>query len=619
MTDHAQRLEDAEAAHREPPPAAALGHAHADLPVALAWLVDRDLVPQEDARRAVAAAEGLGKDPLLLFRGRVSMADLHEASIRSGTSIEVTRLGDLPEWTQVLNDAGGHLGSTLRNGRLAVIANDKELREQLRCFVVYATGTPKSDISAAVTAVIGARHHIAGRLEVPEQILSNLYGEWDGRGRNGSASLSSDAELHNEFDSICQDAIDLRASDIHISSTGNTGAIHFRIDGNIEHYRDLSADHVRELCSSAYNTLSESSSVKESFNPLKPLDASIERQLRQGLFRFRFSNIPMAPAGFDATLRIIPIGVTTKRQTPSDLGYSQDQTIALDRMFAKSSGMILFAGTTGSGKSTSMANMIRKMAEDNPGKKIRTVEEPVEIMIPGAYQHPVTRINGDRSDFLIMLRQLMRSDPDTIMIGEIRDGDTAEVAIQAVRSGHLCVSTIHADGAPIAYDRLVGMGVTRMDMASVNLMVGVIYQRLVAVLCTHCKVPATGKDVLKTQDVEERLRRVLKVNGGTLDGIYMRAPMGCDLCRERGVNGRTVCAEILRPTPEMLQAVATGDSRLLWRQWRKSINLSDPGDMTGRTAFEHALHKMRQGIVAPEDVEREFHFLDEHVFEEMDS
>ena len=83
--------------------------------------------------------------------------------------------------------------------------------------------------------------------------------------------------------------------------------------------------------------------------------------------------------------------------------------------------------------------------------------------------------------------------------------------------------------------------------------------------------------------------------------------------------GRTVCAEILRPTPDMLQAVSAGDSRALWRLWRRTINKESPADMTGRTAFEHALHKMRQGMLAPEDIEREFHFLDEPTFEEMDT
>lgn len=589
------------------------------LPAALAWLVDRNLVTEDDARLTVNAAAGMGKDPLLYFKGKISLSDLHEAALRAGAPLQVSRLADLPEWTVVLNDAGGKLGNAVRNPRVAVIANDKEGREQLRCFVLHAPSAQKADLSAAVTAIVGARYHLAGRLEVPEEILAVLYGEWEGRGRKGYIKGNSDATLHAEFDEICQQSIDLNASDIHISSTGNSAEIKIRIDGHVEHFRELSAEHALELCSSVYNTLSESSSVKESFIPTKALDASIERPLRQGMYRFRFSNIPKAPAGFAVTLRIIPIGVTTKRQSAQDLGYSKDQERALQRMFAKSSGIVLFAGTTGSGKSTSLANLVWKLAEDNPGKMIRTVEEPVEILIPGVDQHPVTRIHGDQRDFMIMLRQLLRSDPDAMMIGEIRDNDTAQIAIQAARSGHLCLSTLHADGAPICYDRLIGMGVSRSDMASVNLVSGFVYQKLVPTLCPHCKVRADDSRLLGADpEMRDRLERVRQINNGSLEGIYVRARMGCDRCRHRGISGRTVCAEILRPTPDMLQAVATGDSRALWRLWRKTINRNDPSDMTGRTAFEHALYKMRQGLLAPEDVEAQFYYLDEPSFEELD-
>lgn len=587
------------------------------LPRAVAWLVDRKLVPLDEALRACVAAEGQGKDPLSYLKGKVSLADLHEAAMHARQALPVHRLADVPEWTIVLNDAGGDLGSAMRNPDLAIVANDKESgRDQLRCFILHTPAVSRPDISAAVTSIIGARYHMAGRIEVPAEVLAVLYGEWEGRGRKGYVKGASDAALHAEFDDICEAAIKLRASDIHISSTGNTGAIHVRIDGELEHFRELTAEHALALCSSVYNTLSEASSVKESFNPAKPLDSAVERPLRAGLHRFRFSSMPMAPAGFDVTLRIIPIGVIARRQSAEDLGYSPDQAHALERMFARSSGMVLFAGTTGSGKSTSMANLIWKMAEERPGKKIRTVEEPVEIVIPGAYQHPVTRMHGDKRDFLIMLRQLLRADPDVIMIGELRDGDTAEIAIQAVRSGHLCVSTIHADGAPICYDRMVGMGVSRLDMASVNLIAGLIYQKLVAVLCPHCKIPATDVDARAAGLEAERLARVRLVNGGHLDNIFVRDPTGCPRCRHRGVMGRTVCAEILRPTPQMLGAVASGDSRQLWRLWRATINRANPEDMTGRTAFEHALHKMRKGLLSPEDIEREFHFLDEAEFVE---
>lgn len=585
----------------------------------LDWLVQKGALNHEVAMWARSVAV-LNESPLEVLRGKVSWSDLHEACIREGRPLSVVRLAELPEWTTILNDEDGALGYKKRVQRIAVIANDKEVSDgPMRCFIVHAPEATKHEINAALVQILLTGYHYAGSIEVPRELVANVYGEWDGRGKRSANRAGGDvAALHAEFDEICERAIDLKASDIHIASTGNTADIRVRVDGELEHFKELTATQALELCASIYNTLTESTSVKDSFNHNKPLDASVERSLRQGLYRFRFSNMPKAPSGFAVTLRIIPIGVTTKRQSPEQLGYSTDQAVTLERMFAKTAGVILFAGTTGSGKSTSMANFLRKVAEDLPGKKIRSVEEPVEFVIPGVDQHPVTRNSGDRSDFLIMLRQLMRADPDIIMVGEIRDGDTAELAIQAVRSGHLCVSTIHADGAPICYDRLVGMGIGRLDLASVNLVAGLVYQKLVPLLCTSCKVPYAQIRSSRARVSDDLIQRVERVTGGDVANIYFRAEGGCDQCRQRGATGRTVCAEILRPSPEMLNAISVGDSRTLWRLWRKTIRHDRPDDMTGRTAFEHALYKMRNGLVSPEDVERDFHFLDESLYEGLE-
>lgn len=589
------------------------------LPQALEWLCNEGVLERADAHRVASAVNSAGArngDWAAYLRGKIASADLHEAACRAGAPLPVSRMADLPDWNLVLNASGGPLAGPVSRNSVAVIANDQEAREQMRCFVLHAAAAPRAEITAGVTGIVGMGHRVAGIIQVPDDVLKVLFSDWDGRGRKGQAVGASDAALHAEFDALCEDAIRLRASDIHISSNGSTAAIYLRVDGNLEHHRDLTANHARDLVNSVYNTMTEASSVTEGYNPNKPQDSAIERSLSSGLYRFRFSSVPMAPSGFDVTMRVIPIGVSTRRSTPQELGYSPDQEVLLDRMFSRASGMVLFAGTTGSGKSTSMANLIRKLAEDRPGKKIRTVEEPVEIIIPGAYQHPVTRLNDDGSDFLVMLRQLMRSDPDVVMIGEIRDVDTAHMAIQTVRSGHLCVSTIHADGAPLCYDRLVGMGVSRLDLASVNLIAGLVFQTLVPTLCPRCKVPAATIDAaIAPSEVVERLARVRKVNNGTLDGVYVRKEGGCLQCRHRGVHGRTVCAEILRPTTDMLPAIAKGDSRAIWRMWRRTIT-DDPANMTGRTAFEHAIHKMRLGVVAPEDVELQFRYLDEEPFED---
>lgn len=586
-------------------------------PTAIKWLVEEGIVSEEVAVRTLSASAVVSASPIEYLRGTCSNADLYEACSKSGDTITTRQLSDLPEWTLVINDAHQLLGGGARSKSVAIIVNDKDRRERQRCFVVHTPDATNKEIVSAVTSVVSSKRDMAGKVEVSKEIIDVLYGEWDGRGQKSVSGRDEESSFHREFDEICEAAIALKASDIHIGSTGNSGSIKFRVDGEIEHYKPITAGHAKSLCMSVYNTLSEASSVNESFNPTKTLDSSIERNLSQGRYRFRFSNLPMAPAGFDVTLRIIPIGVTSKRRSPRELGYSEDQEEELKRIFANSSGLILVGGTTGSGKSTTVANMLQQVAEERKGKKIRTVEEPVEFLIPGTCQHPVTRQHGDKRDFMIMLRQLLRADPDIISIGEIRDGDTAELAIQAVRSGHLCVSTIHADGCPIFYDRLVGMGVPRLDMASVGLVAGFIYQKLVPILCLECRIPFSSMVGQGGESYAEVISRVETITGGDTSGIYFRSLGGCNACRKKGASGRTVCAEIMRPTGAMLDAIAKADSRTIWREWRKTIDKTLPGSTKGRTAFEHAVIKMGRGIVCPVDVEKEFHFLDEGMHEDF--
>ncbi|OGU24402.1 MAG: hypothetical protein A2580_08675 [Hydrogenophilales bacterium RIFOXYD1_FULL_62_11] len=550
----------------------------------------------------------------LFAQGDATRGDVIEVMLKQGLKPgTLERKSDLPEWDVVLNDAGQKLGvGAARDPNMAIVAN--ETGKNRRCFFFAGPAATQKGIQNAIAKVLPHGYRMGGVLQVTDELLKIVYNQWDLANQSGRRK-ADDSELQKEFDEIGLDAVRMKASDIHISVTAKGAEIKFRVHGELEYYRDITAERAHALCSSIYNTLAEQGSTKDGFMPEKMQDAVIERHFDVGMVRFRYSGLPIAPSGFDVTLRVIPIGVEARRKEMHELGYSGDQCDVLERIFSYSSGLILFAGTTGSGKSTTMASMLGKVAEDRPGKKIRTVEEPVEYKIAGVYQSPVKRLKGDKSDFLNALRQILRADPDILGVGEIRDGDTADLAIQAVRSGHLCVSSIHADSAPICYDRLIGMGINRLDLCSVGLVGGLIYQRLVQVLCPNCKTPADEAYMAPGDPMERVLGRVEKVLG-SLDGIYVRNTEGCPECEQRGVIGRTVCAEILRPTQPMLKAISDGDSRTLWKLWRQQIDEKDDSKMMGRTAFEHAMWKMKQGYVSPESVEREFHFLDERPWED---
>lgn len=571
---------------------------------------------EKAARTSVADAKRHDREIVeeLLGTNTISRNDYYHALGNLGVRASLVRLADLPDYDAVLSDPNGPLGIARRDTRFAVVAARKDRIK--RCFIVTPGHPPEPDVQAGIMGVVSeARQRgwsVAATVIASPDLIPLVYAVTD-----PTSLVAEQAEdltdLQREFDELGHEAFKRGASDIHISVRRGRAEIKLRVHGELEPFRDMSEEKARELCSMAYNTLPEAGSTKQGFNPRATQDAVIERLFPEGMIRFRYSGLPLAPAGFDVTLRVIPIGIKTERKSMAMLGYSIDQCQTLDRMFSHSSGMILFAGTTGSGKSTTLAHALMGVAEGLPGKKIRTVEEPVEYRIEGAYQTPVVRVHGDSRDFSIVLRQLMRADPDIIMVGEIRDADTAHLAIQAVRSGHLCVSTIHADGAPVCYDRLAGMGIGRQDIASVGLVVGFVYQKLVQVLCPHCKVPAS-QVTTSAEGTDARDRALLdrvRAVAGTLDGVFFRRLKGCEHCNYRGVIGRTVCAEILRPTPEMLEAVSHGASKDLWKHWRASIRKDAPQMMVGRTAFEHALWKMGQGVVSPASVESEFRFLDE--------
>lgn len=584
-------------------------------------LVGAGRVSPEDVEAALTYSKRSGQrlGEVLLQQTGVRRADIYAALWRQRVDISIEKLADLPEWNQILNDAEGPMGVTKRDASFACLTHSDESANwprssprQIPYFVLCTREARDSIALKTVTtqsAVLG--YAPIGYLYASQELLQALYDTYDaqrGGGRIARAASADDDGLHREYDEIAHAAFKRGSSDIHITNQFGRAYIKFRVHGLLEDYRDLPTEKVMRLMASAYNTLTEEGSTKDGYNSARCQDAVIERTFPEGLVRFRYSGMPLAPNGADHTLRIIPIGVAAKRKSMADLGYSPDQCDALDRIFGNSSGLIAFVGTTGSGKSTTMANKLMAVAAAHPGKKIRTIEEPVEYRIEGAYQTPVVRVYGDKRDFMTVMRAVLRADPDILGIGETRDYDTAELVLHAVRSGHLAVTSIHAESALGVYDRLASMGISRLDLASVGLVAGFVYQKLIPVLCPDCKVPV--KDLVDNKRLHPLFRRIEVAAGGT-DGIYFHRENGCAKCSSRGVIGRTVCAEILRPTKKMLKPIAESDSLGLWEMWR-STRRTDPADMTGRTAMEHAIWKMTQGIVDPSHVEDAFKFLDEN-------
>lgn len=507
----------------------------------------------------------------------------------------VDRIEDLPHFVDIHIHGGVIvLDDAQDSGHSFIVAIDGEYQPR--------------DYAEAVTSARQRHRSRWDKIPVSQELFAVLR---DGKHHRHVTSAEDLSEAQRRFDDLAQEALQKRASDIHITVNDNFAKIAFRIHGRIVPHRTLQRTTAEAICKAIYNTFAETGSTKEGFNPNRALDGLIERVYAGGRIRFRFSSLPIAPSGFDVTLRIIHIE-STEQRTLEELGYESEQIEMIERMFAYSSGMIIVAGATGAGKSTTLATVLRKLAQTKPHKKIRTVEEPVEIRIPGAAQTPVLRLNDDGSDFLLMLRQMMRSDPDIIMIGEIRDHDTAALAFNAVRTGHLCATTIHAASVLQTYQRLMGLGISPDDLASYGMILGIVSQTLVPVICQRCGAPVTESDD------KELIVRCEKVFGELLSNV--RVERGCTHCNGTGVVGRTVAAEVLRPRdPEMLRALQErriNDAERILRRGKRYGDIRQILDegLVGRTAFEHALLKCSRGEVGVTGIEDQFHLLDDQVY-----
>jgi general secretion pathway protein E len=236
----------------------------------------------------------------------------------------------------------------------------------------------------------------------------------------------------------------------------------------------------------------------------------------------------------------IALRILDRQELPLDfraLGYAETDVAKIERMIAKPNGVVLITGPTGSGKTTTLYAALSVL--NRPESKLFTVEDPVEYHLKGVNQIHVRPQIG--LDFAAVLRSILRQDPDIVMVGEIRDLETARIAVQAALTGHLVLSTLHTNSAVATVTRLIDMGVE--DYLLVSCIRGIVAQRLVRRLCARCRVPYAPS---------AEMRKRLKLR--TAQNAFFR-PRGCAACNNTGYNGRTVIYEILESEPVLNDAV----------------------------------------------------------------
>lgn len=441
----------------------------------------------------------------------------------------------------------------------------KQLGNNMRVYVA-----PDSQIKAALDAYRG---NIAGELtkviSSDESISDEDEDEVEDVDEN---DLKEDSPIAQTVNLIIEYGVKAGASDIHIEPREKFVIVRYRIDGMLREANKLP----RRVLNALVSRIKILANLKIDEHRA-PQDGRFKIEVGSQLYALRVSTLPIVD-GEKVVMRIL--NESTKASTFEELGFWGSALETLKQAIVQPNGMILVTGPTGSGKSTTLFSVLSML--NTPSVNISTVEDPVEYRIPGVNQTQVNPVAG--MTFANGLRSLLRQDPNIIMVGEIRDSETADLAIQAALTGHLVFSTLHTSDAATSLPRLLDMGIEPFLISST--IRAVVAQRLVRRLCPDCReefTPDSGtlnrikvafgiendRDFTRVHDLEES---ALKGGVGNMEGekgslkdlsssektisrLYRAHEEGCNSCNHSGYRGRIGIYEVLDNTPEVQKAI----------------------------------------------------------------
>jgi type IV pilus assembly protein PilB len=348
-------------------------------------------------------------------------------------------------------------------------------------------------------------------------------------------SLVSDSNTVKLAGAIFRSAIDRNASDIHIHPFVGGGAIRFRIDGLMRRIATLPMESLESI--SRY--LKTHAGLEP--NPLKPQDGRLRLKYGQREIDVRLSILP----AYDGDRIVCRLLDQSRNFSLQQSRFSIADRQALHRLIGQSAGIVLLTGPTGSGKTSTLYALLAEL--NCVDVNIMTIEDPVEYVLPGISQVQVNEKQG--LSFADTLRSILRQDPDVVLVGEIRDEETARIALQAALTGHLVLSTLHTNDALGSIPRLLDLNLDASVLA--DALIGVVSQRLVRCLCNACRQPRQSPLLA----VEEEFHRIT-------DELPAYRPVGCEACGYTGFRGRLPIIEYVEMTPNLRQALLTGGRSL---------------------------------------------------------
>ena len=362
-------------------------------------------------------------------------------------------------------------------------------------------------------------------------------------------------------------AVNMRASDVHIEPFNDNVRVRFRIDGDLQEIMNLSKNTI-----SAIITRIKIMGKMNIAERRIPQDGRVEINVDGRDIDLRISTLPTI-YGEKIVLRILDRG--SFLFTKKDLGFTEEDFISFENILNQPYGMILVTGPTGSGKTTTLYTILSEL--NSIEKNIITVEDPVEYKFSGINQVQVNNKAG--LTFANGLRSILRQDPDIIMLGEIRDGETAKMAVRAAITGHLVFSTLHTNDTASSITRLVDMGIEPYLVSSA--VIGIISQRLIKKLCPFCKIP---------YETSYREKKILGLD--TEKDMVFYKPNMCNLCN-KGYKGRTAVHEVMPIDEDIRRGIDRRESA----DYIKNLAI----EKGMKTLFQNAVRLVENGTITMEE------------------
>ena len=535
--------------------------------------VDKGVIAPEQLKKALAEQEKTGETLGEIFerKGWFNLSDYNRALVLPQVNVfEAASYIVDPEAVGLIPEDAASIYKIVpvkKRGDTLVVAMVDPKNKSAINEVVRMTGLRIEAIAATEKDLARAQEQFYGGKDKLQGIISSV----DRFHLKQGEKVGEEASIIKLVDFVLKEAVKVGASDVHVEPEEEFIGVRYRIDGILHHFTFLPKALERSIAS-RFKVMTGLDITEKRL----PQEGHIMLKIENKEIDFRLSTFP-GTSGENIVLRVLDkSSVTTGIE---NLGMPSRELAVFNKLIQQPYGIVLVTGPTGSGKTTSLYSALQKLNREDIN--IMTIEDPVEYEFPRIRQFQIYPKIG--LTFATALRSFLRQDPDVILIGEIRDIETAEIAVQAALTGHLVLSSLHTNDAPTAFTRLINMKIEPFLVSTA--MRGVLAQRLVRKICPKCKEEYTPSAVLIKN---------LGLNGKIDSNVKFMRGKGCSFCYNTGYKGRTGIYELLEVTPEIRELILEKSSASEIGVLAKAQGM--------QTLRESAIEKMLYGITSADEV-----------------